>query len=285
MDGTANAWPHTNSRHTDACTREKVITRAMGELGVSALHGPTDAQWGEPGTMLVSHPISTLLQPEFHQSVVLLCEGNNASVMGVVLNAPTPSTIGKFLPRAAPAPIGPVPTPDQDPSSAREHVLEPFRSNRIFKGGPCFRDQKHVLGNLSALHTFNDLAELSAEVFPGLYLCMEVEALAEYVRSGKAEASDFTFFVGDCAWERERLDLELERGVWFGASMAGEAVEEGEGKGGDSDAAASPPALRRMLNHLAKADTVRPEMWGCALRGKCLSHQRSRFLPMWCAWG
>lgn len=153
-----------------------------------------------PGSFLLTHPTSCITQPVLHQAVILLTDGNNRGISGVVLSRPTQSRLAQFLDQSSP--------------------LQCLGANQIYRGGDCLDwPEVEVVKNLVALHPyFPDLPDTSVRVAEGLYMTPDLEEAANLVKNGVAESKDFKLFFGYCGWQTEQLSVELERGVWFAAS-------------------------------------------------------------------
>lgn len=135
------------------------------------------------GMVLVAMP--NLLDPNFRQTIVLLCEHGQEGSMGIVVNRPTTVPLTTVLPG--------------------EEALR-GRPDRIFSGGPVQRNALMVLYQglpspraisvLGDLHLSGD-PELISD--PERFLCSE-----ERIR----------FYLGYAGWSPGQLQMELEAGGW-----------------------------------------------------------------------
>ena len=134
------------------------------------------------GKLLLAAP--TLIDPNFRRSVVLVSEHNDEGAMGVVLNRPSPVTVGEAVPQLADA-------VDTD--------------NAVFVGGPVQPTSIVFLGEFIE----PDLASLL--VFGRIGFPAADTAIDEL-----AEATERTrVFAGYAGWGPGQLDDELENGDWF----------------------------------------------------------------------
>lgn len=135
------------------------------------------------GDLLVGS--ATLADPNFRQTVVLICEHTEKS-----------GTYGLVLNRALPVP---------------EDVAErlAFMTGRLFQGGPV---QPEVL---QMLHPFGDRLEQSFEVVPGLWIGGQMEDLEKGILLGTVAPERCRFYLGYSGWAAGQLDREFQEGVWL----------------------------------------------------------------------
>ena len=134
------------------------------------------------GKLLLAAP--TLVDPNFRRSVVLVSEHNDEGAMGVVLNRPSPVTVGEAVPQLGDA-------LDTD--------------NVVFVGGPVQPTSIVFLGefldpDLAALIVFGRIGFPAAEA--------AIDELADATDRARV-------FAGYAGWGPGQLDGELENGDWF----------------------------------------------------------------------
>ena len=132
--------------------------------------------------LLVAAP--TLLDPNFHRTVVLIAHHDEQGAMGVVLNRPTEATIGEALPDV-------------------EEIIPP--DEMIFSGGPVATDGVMILAELSdpslaALRLDDDLGFVAVEA--------DNSDLKAATRRARA-------FAGHAGWGPGQLEAELEEEAWI----------------------------------------------------------------------
>ena len=139
------------------------------------------------GSFLIS--AHHLRDPNFYRSVVLLLEHNSESAMGLVVNRPTGTTIGKAL--AQHDPVNGIDAP-------------------VFCGGPVEQNALFVL------HNCLTLGQQDQEVAPGLFLAGSENSFDEVVRK-KAPPDRhilFRLISGYAGWGAGQLESEMARGDW-----------------------------------------------------------------------
>ena len=138
---------------------------------------------------------SSLADPNFVRSVLLMVEHTEAGAAGVVLNRPTGATIAEIS----------------------EKVLdEPDDWDKpIYLGGP-------VPGPLMALHSVEALADQS--VSDGLYTTVDPDKIRELIRL-RVEPS--LFLANYAGWGAGQLEMELDQDSWH--SIPAEAAIALEG--------------------------------------------------------
>ena len=137
------------------------------------------------GVFLVAAP--SLRDPNFRQTVVLLCEHGPDGALGVVVNRPTAVLLSEALPQ--------VPVIE-----GQNHVL--------FSGGPV--QPNHVL----ILYRVTQEPAETHHVFDGVYLGGDMSAL-ERVMTMPAESERFRAFVGYSGWGPGQLETEMKTGSWL----------------------------------------------------------------------
>jgi len=139
------------------------------------------------GQLLVAGP--ALVDPNFHRTVVLVCEHTEEGAMGLVLNRPSPIAAEQALPELLDA-LG--------------------EDERLWVGGPVQTTSVVVLAD------FTDPSEamlVTGDV--GLVLPeSDLDTVATAVRRARA-------FLGYAGWGAGQLDAELDGGDWITADPAG----------------------------------------------------------------
>jgi putative transcriptional regulator len=139
------------------------------------------------GQLLVAGP--TLLDPNFHRTVVLICEHDDNGAMGLVLNRPSPIPADQAIPEIADA-------------------LPPDET--LWVGGPVQTTSVVVLADFHA-------AERNAMLVHGDVGIVLPETDLEELPAGVRRARAFLGYAG---WGPGQLDGELDRDDWIVASFA-----------------------------------------------------------------
>jgi putative transcriptional regulator len=136
------------------------------------------------GRLLIADPFMD--DPYFRRTVVLLCEHNEDSSFGFVLN--------KYI--------------DAD----LEDLVDEFPAieGRVSLGGPVENSNLFFIHNLGP-----DLVPDGQEILPGLYLGGDFDRLRELVRGGDANMDNVRFFVGYSGWSEHQLDGEIAQEAWY----------------------------------------------------------------------
>lgn len=135
-------------------------------------------------TFLVAMP--QLQDPNFHKSVVLLCEHHDTGAMGLVINRDTDTLASEIV--------------DFDPPARADSGLE------VSIGGPVDPGR----GWLILSEKINDAIEIA----PGLYLSASSELLRDLVE-GNRPGCRCRFLVGYAGWGPKQLDRELADSAWI----------------------------------------------------------------------
>lgn len=137
------------------------------------------------GIFLVATP--SLRDPNFRQTVVLLCEHGQEGALGVVVNRPTAMSVSEVLPQV---PI----------IEGQQHVL--------FSGGPVQPNQVLLLYRLS------DSPDETHHVFDGVYLGGDVQVVEQLLIQSHARNA-FRAYVGYSGWAPGQLENEMKTGSWI----------------------------------------------------------------------
>src|SRR3990172_1005246 len=144
------------------------------------------------GTFLIAAP--SLYDPNFRQTVVLLCEHNDKGSMGVVINRP----------------------PELVLTEALRQLALPDRDDVIYRGGPVQPDHLLILirsdqSPSSSHHVFGAVS-LGADV-PTLQV-LAARNTAEDAPAAPADAV-FRGYAGYAGWGAGQLDAELATNSWI----------------------------------------------------------------------
>lgn len=145
---------------------------------------PMAPQLGK-GIFLVATP--ALRDPNFRQTVVLLCEHGPEGALGVVVNRPTAIQLSEVLPQVP--------------------VLEGQR-HVFFSGGPVQPNHVLILYRLS-----QELSD-THHVFDGVYLGGDMKAL-EQVLTVPSGTEAIRAYVGYSGWGPGQLESEMKSGSWI----------------------------------------------------------------------
>lgn len=164
------------------------IGKLLALVALLALPLAAPAQTDEPverePVLLVASP--DLQDPNFAQTVVLVMFPPSGGPMGVILNRPTPFTLGKLF-------------PDDPTLKARE--------DPVAFGGPVrlealmflFRAERETEG---AVHVMDDL-----------YLSGNGDVLTGLL--GQPPGAVARYFVGYSGWAPAQLQMEIDLGAWY----------------------------------------------------------------------
>lgn len=137
------------------------------------------------GIFLVAAP--SLKDPNFRQTVVLLCEHGPEGALGVVVNRPTAMSISEALPQV---PI----------LEGQRHVL--------FAGGPVQTNQ------VMLLYRLEQLPENTHHVFDGVCLGGDVDVVERILTNTYGKES-FRAYLGYSGWGPGQLENEMRTGSWI----------------------------------------------------------------------
>ncbi|HMB01002.1 MAG TPA: YqgE/AlgH family protein [Spirochaetota bacterium] len=136
-----------------------------------------------PGAILISSV--NMLDPNFHRSVIFICEHNDNGTFGLILN--------KVL-------------------SALElntSLDDMFKENiRLYHGGPVQVDTLHFL------HTRASVSGCK-EILPGLFWGGDFDEVRQLVYKNEIRENEIRFFIGYSGWGKGQLVEELKRKSWY----------------------------------------------------------------------
>lgn len=137
------------------------------------------------GIFLVAAP--SLRDPNFRQTVVLLCEHGPEGALGVVVNRPTAMSISEALPQV---PI----------IEGQCHVL--------FAGGPVQTNQ------VMLLYRLDEVPDNSHQVFDGVCLGGDLDVMERILVTGQKREA-FRAYLGYSGWGPGQLEQEMQTGSWI----------------------------------------------------------------------
>ena len=148
------------------------------------IHDPLSVQVLQKGSLLVAR--SSLKDPHFRETVVLICHYEAGRVLGVILNRPTELSLSEVFPDIA--------------------GLKNL-SDTLFEGGPV---QQNVLLMLFRSKTGSDNTKV---VIDGVYWGGDRKKLASMV-PGSDPQERFRVFAGYAGWSQRQLETEVAGGFW-----------------------------------------------------------------------
>jgi putative transcriptional regulator len=128
-----------------------------------------------------------LLDPNFHQAVVLMIEHTSTGSMGLVINRKSPLSMGELAKNQ-----------DLELCHGREN-------HPVFVGGPVEPYRGFVLHDSTRV-------EERSELLPGLFLSMTSDALQPLLLDGDAT---LRFCLGYAGWGPGQVEHELTQGSWL----------------------------------------------------------------------
>ena len=141
------------------------------------------------GTFLIATP--SLRDPNFHRTVILICDHDEQGSFGLVVNRPTGIPIEKVFEQLTPE-------------------LGDDRS--LFFGGPV--DQERLF----AIRRGVPQEDVGDEIGNGMFLPKDLTGSVERIGSGSDLLKEYRFFVGYAGWEAGQLQHELKEQSWITVS-------------------------------------------------------------------
>ncbi len=142
--------------------------------------------------LLVAMP--TLADPNFAQSVTLICEHTDKGALGIVINRPLPMALGDVFDQLA--------LPPADPK---------FREQPVLRGGPVQQDRGFVLHPPSA--PGDRSWDSTIEVSPTLQMTTSCDILSSMARGqGPPQA---VVALGYAGWDAGQLEDEIRSNAWL----------------------------------------------------------------------
>lgn len=134
----------------------------------------------QKGTFLVAEPF--LDEPDFHRTVVLLCEHNHEGSFGLVLNKKSDYSLPNAIPE-----------------------LEQFEHIPLYYGGPMEIDT-----TLHFVHQYPKLIDDCIMVDYGIFWGGNFEQVKHYLKNGQIDPQHIRFFLGYAGWDKGQLKDEIE---------------------------------------------------------------------------
>jgi len=150
---------------------------------------PPDSRGVAP-TLLLSMP--QMQDPNFEQSVVLLCEHTVDGAFGLVLNRPTKTAAAEVV--------------------ALDPPLEVRQGPLLWTGGPVEPERGWILLGMVPEASNGVGPEEATEVAPGLFLSTSVEVLRRVIQAPPQRTRVLTGYAG---WGPGQLDEELASSAWL----------------------------------------------------------------------
>lgn len=144
------------------------------------------------GQLLISEPF--LSDPNFRKSVILLCEHEIIGSVGFIIN--------KLM------------------SMDTDEVIPGLLSHNfpIFYGGPVEKNTLHFI------HKKGLLIDDSIEIGCGVFWGGDISKINELLKDGKANSTDFKFFIGYSGWAEGQLQSEIDQKAWWACDIDEEVV-------------------------------------------------------------
>ncbi len=143
----------------------------------------------EAGTFLIATP--SLRDPNFHRTVILICDHDEQGSFGLVVNRPTGIPIKKVF----------------------EQLTPPTGEDRsLFFGGPV--DQERLF----ALRRGVPAEDAGDVIGDGMFLPKDLEGSLDRIGSGLDLLQEYRFFVGYSGWSAGQLEAELVEQSWIAVS-------------------------------------------------------------------
>ena len=169
--------------------RSGFLTASLLAFAAAALADPANTP--EKGCFLVAR--EDLGDPNFYQTVVLVLDYDERGAMGVVVNRPTPVSIGDLLPKLKQA------------------------DGNVYLGGPVERGG--VVLVVRARNPLDGFERVTADLQTGA----NIEAVLNMPAKGSA-ADSLRVYAGYAGWGPGQLDYEIEQGSWLIVKPAVEPV-------------------------------------------------------------
>jgi putative transcriptional regulator len=134
-----------------------------------------------------------LIDHNFFQTVVLLCEHQREGSYGLILNRPL-----------------------EDIEELTEKM--PFVGNKLFQGGPV---QPEIM---QFLHPYGEQIAGSLKVTPGVWLGGDFTQLQDGFGHGRFDPEACRFYLGYSGWSENQLDQEIKNGFWLSVPATPELV-------------------------------------------------------------
>ncbi|MEM6570444.1 MAG: YqgE/AlgH family protein [Planctomycetota bacterium] len=156
----------------------------------------------EPGTLLLSAP--SMQDPNFMHSVVLMCQHDDESAFGLVVNRPAKRTIDELFP---------------------EHpVLSDVRLS-VRAGGPVGLDTLQVVHRVPVSGPGSHVRDLGGvDLGAGVRIGADLDEVARYARDAEDPDGFVRFVVGYAGWGAGQLESEIQIGSWLPLAATADVV-------------------------------------------------------------
>lgn len=151
---------------------------------------PIDPPQLGPGDVLVATP--ALRDPNFHRSVILLCDHDDVGSFGLVVNRPTDIPLGRVL-------------EDIDIDGVTNPCLQ--------FGGPVDHEKIFALCQ-TVTDEGCDLDATQRQISSGLFIPDDLEQTLGKIRDGKDALQNYRFFLGYTGWGQGQLQQEVIEQSW-----------------------------------------------------------------------
>ena len=136
-----------------------------------------------PGFLLVAS--KQMLDPRFHQAVLVVTKHGNSEPIGVIVNRPRDITLDKMFPEIPEA-----------------------KKFSLFYGGPVYPRQ------ISYLVRGGEAVKGALTISGKIYLAYDMPALGELL-NGKRPYKDLRVMHGLASWATGQLEYEINQGGWY----------------------------------------------------------------------
>lgn len=179
--------------------RRMVMLCALGWLCATAY-----AQDDVPGAVIANGVFlvaqTSLTEPTFRRTVILLTQPPNSGPMGIVINRPTGQAVSSVFPR---------------------HPQLAAQTQPLFFGGPVARQ------GLVFLVRSNVAPPSSLRVLDDVYLMGDADWIEQALAAG-LPAMEVRVYAGYSAWAPGQLQSELKRDGWYILPASSKAIFEGD---------------------------------------------------------
>lgn len=142
------------------------------------------------GSLLISEPF--LREDYFCHSVICLVDYDpNKNTMGIVLNKPTPYSLGSLV------------------KQLKNNLYTP-----VYCGGPLSCDRLYYI------HSLGDIIPDSRKIVDDLFIGGDFNTVIDYVNSTHNINNKIRFFIGYSGWDSGQLEEELQHNVWAVSKIA-----------------------------------------------------------------
>jgi putative transcriptional regulator len=143
-----------------------------------------------PGDVLIATP--ALRDPNFHRSVILLCDHDDVGSFGLVVNRPTDIPLGRVL---------------------EDIDIDGVTSPCLQFGGPVDHEKIFALCQ-TVTDEGRDLDATQREISSGLFIPDDLEQTLGKIRAGKDALRNYRFFLGYTGWGQGQLQQEVVEQSW-----------------------------------------------------------------------